>query len=320
MKRLSSSYFHLEELTKGVYAAVVRDGVGGFSNAGFVNLGDHTLVFDTFLTPVAAADLKKAAELLTGKPVTSVVNSHWHDDHTLGNQVFTDATMISTKVTRDYMKKNLFADKEFFQKDLSQYLDSIETRISTTLDKQMIQGLKHELQDRKVLFNTLSNFELVLPSVTFDTKLEIHGSERSVELLSFDGGHTASDTILYLPDDGIVFMGDLLFVHSHPLLTSGNPLKWIQILKQIERMNVNQFVPGHGPISSKKELHPLRHYMEHLIDRVKQLFARGITSQDANSIPIPKEYYHWKTPQFYNKNLAHFLETHRFWSTGASMA
>src|SRR5688572_8475943 len=95
--------FHIQELAKGVWAAIHNDQYGrAICNAGIVDLGDKTLIFDPFMTPSAAQQLKETAERLTGKPVTIVVNSHYHNDHTRGNQVFAPfATIISTNYTRN---------------------------------------------------------------------------------------------------------------------------------------------------------------------------------------------------------------------------
>jgi glyoxylase-like metal-dependent hydrolase (beta-lactamase superfamily II) len=98
----TSPHFRIEKLADGVYAAIHKDGGGAICNAGIVGLGDRTLVFDVFLTPQAARDLKVAAELLTRKPVTLVVNSHCHNDHIWGNQVFTaQADILSTVTTAE---------------------------------------------------------------------------------------------------------------------------------------------------------------------------------------------------------------------------
>jgi cyclase len=97
----ASKHFRLIELTAGVYAAIARDGGAAHSNAGIVDLGDRTLVFDAMGTPKAATDLRAAAERLTGRPVTYFVNSHADHDHWLGKQVFSpDVIIISTRQTR----------------------------------------------------------------------------------------------------------------------------------------------------------------------------------------------------------------------------
>jgi cyclase len=71
-----SQYFQIEQVADGVHAAIVTPGTGAWGNAGIIDLGGRTVVFDTFATPRAAADLRAAAEELTGQPVTLVINSH----------------------------------------------------------------------------------------------------------------------------------------------------------------------------------------------------------------------------------------------------
>src|SRR5262249_56517697 len=83
----------------------VTPGVGAMGNAAIVDLGERTLVFDTFLTTAAARELRETAERLTGRPASLVVNSHRHADHVMGNQVFVpDAVVISTANTRERLR------------------------------------------------------------------------------------------------------------------------------------------------------------------------------------------------------------------------
>ena len=70
-----SKHFRLKQLVDGVYAAIHTDGGGAFGNAGIIDLGDRTLIYDTFFTPQAAEDLRTAAEALTGHPIDIVINS-----------------------------------------------------------------------------------------------------------------------------------------------------------------------------------------------------------------------------------------------------
>lgn len=102
----SSVHFKVEKLTDGVYAAIASDTGFAVCNAGIIDLGDITLVFDPFMSPRAGADLKKAAVALTGKPVICVVNSHYHNDHIRGNQEFPGARIISTVWTRQAMAES----------------------------------------------------------------------------------------------------------------------------------------------------------------------------------------------------------------------
>ncbi len=83
----------------------------------------------------------------------------------------------------------------------------------------------------------------------FEHKLIIHGTKRTVELLPLTG-HTASDVILYLPEEKIAFMGDLLFVNMHPYLASGSPEQWKQSLAEAEALGAQIVVPGQWPCGS----------------------------------------------------------------------
>ena len=88
----------------GIYAAIAKEGTGAVANTGFMDLGDQTLIFDTFNTPQAAEELRRMAENYCPHPITYVINSHWHGDHIRGNQIFKDKIILSSDVTFNNMK------------------------------------------------------------------------------------------------------------------------------------------------------------------------------------------------------------------------
>ncbi len=112
----SSSHFLLREVGNGVYAAVATEGGFALSNAGIVDLGDATRIFDTFLHPRPGEDLRRAAERLTGRQVAYVFNSHWHRDHIRGNQAFDQVPVVGTTQRRELVltkgREELLADRE----------------------------------------------------------------------------------------------------------------------------------------------------------------------------------------------------------------
>src|SRR6478672_4220611 len=119
-----SKHFTIRKLADGVYAAIAKDGGYAICNAGIIDLGDATLIFDPFMTPEAAEDLKRSAEELTGHQITYVINSHFHNDHIGGNQVFDKATIISTARTREliakYQPEEIADDKKNAPKSLDE--------------------------------------------------------------------------------------------------------------------------------------------------------------------------------------------------------
>ncbi len=105
------TFFQLEQVVEGVYFAQALPGTGTLGNAAIVDLGDSTLIFDTFLTPQAAQALRKAAEQLTGRPASYVIDSHYHADHVMGNQGFLpEAVFVSTSRTRQLIEESKFLD------------------------------------------------------------------------------------------------------------------------------------------------------------------------------------------------------------------
>ena|SRR5688572_14812518 len=100
-----SKNFQIKKLSPHVYAAIATDGGGAICNAGVVDLGNEVLVFDPFLTPDAAIELKNFIAKAIKKPVKWVVNSHSHNDHIRGTQVFSGARALLPLLSGRLLKK-----------------------------------------------------------------------------------------------------------------------------------------------------------------------------------------------------------------------
>jgi glyoxylase-like metal-dependent hydrolase (beta-lactamase superfamily II) len=126
-----SKHFQIELLADGVYAAVASEQGYAICNAGVIDIGDRTILFDTFISPEAARDLLKVAEQLTSHKITHVVNSHGHNDHIRGNQVFgSDVDIFSTVKTREAIARNepeeIKSEKETIPKEI---IDAIQNLV-----------------------------------------------------------------------------------------------------------------------------------------------------------------------------------------------
>ncbi|MFI5133351.1 MAG: MBL fold metallo-hydrolase, partial [Chitinophagales bacterium] len=269
-----SKHFKLEQLAPGVWAAIQNDNYGhAICNAGIVDLGDKTVVFDPFMTPEAARDLKKVAEQLTGRQVTLVINSHFHNDHIRGNQVFVpQADIISTEWTRNEMFTSEKEEQEWEKKNVAARAITERKKMDTATDAEkpeliMWTGYYEGIQQSE------PELKITVPNLTFSDTLWIHGTKRDIKLEECRKGHTYSDVVMLLPKDGIAFMGDLFFVNRHPWLGDGSPKSWQQHLERMEAdTNYSLFVPGHGPVGGKKEISLLINYIKDL----QQLVSSGI--------------------------------------------
>jgi glyoxylase-like metal-dependent hydrolase (beta-lactamase superfamily II) len=106
-----SKNFRIEKLSEGIYVAIHTPGGYAICNAGIVYLGEETIIIDTSLSPEVAADLLKVSKELTGNPVKYIINSHYHNDHTRGNQVFKPAAIIISKL----FTHNLIEEREGYR-------------------------------------------------------------------------------------------------------------------------------------------------------------------------------------------------------------
>jgi glyoxylase-like metal-dependent hydrolase (beta-lactamase superfamily II) len=131
-----------------------------------------------------------------------------------------------------------------------------------------------------------------LPNITFEGSLTIHGTRRQVELLTL-AGHTASDLVLYLPDEKIAFMSDLLFVNNHPYLAGCSPKRWRKSLREIGKLGVQTLVPGHGPVGSPSDLSLLDQYIQTLESIARNMVKMGKSPEEVRLQPIPPPFDNW---------------------------
>ncbi len=247
----------LAELTKlsdNVYAYVGgKDASPGHSfaaNAGIVIGSDGVLVVDTLISAKEGerflADIRK----VTDKPIKYVVNTHTHLDHALGNCVFAKlgATVIAQEADRDMLAKNGAA----------------------ILANAGNYGLKPE---------DMAGTEIALPSLAFGDRLTIDLGGETVELLRNAPSHTAGSLVVYVPRQKLLFSGDILFTDFHPFLADGDFAGWQQTLDALLAMDVERIIPGHGPLSSKKDVQEMKEYLA-LFDRsARELAGQGLNAE-----------------------------------------
>ncbi len=291
-----SEYFTLRPVVKGVYAAIAKEGSPAFSNAGIIDTGDHLLVFDTFNTFHAAEDLRRDAEILTKRLVDFVVISHAHADHWMGNQVFADhASILATRQTTDAMTEwaEYFNDLKRKPDEYKANIGETEKRLAEAEDPRLRKYLTWSLAIERHEFENIDSTDLQLPNKSFDSRLDIYGSDAFLKIFTFGAGHTASDAILLLPEDKVAFIGDLGFFETHPYLGSSSPEKWVAILDDLAASKFRVFIPGHGSVGTKADLLALKAYILTLQAMAAAVVARGGSEDEAAAQPVPEFAADW---------------------------
>ena len=292
----TSEHFELKQLATGVYAAIATEEGGAYSNAGIVDLGDQTLIFDALETPQAAKALRMAAEYLTGRPPTYLIISHCHADHWCGNQAFAPhIPIITTHTTLEEMPESIgwLEELKGTPDELEQAIAEAQDSLDTETDPRRRAFLARSITRWGHMLAMLPTLEVRFPNLTFGTRLVFKGAQRTAELREAAPGHTASDAYLVLPDDKIILMGDLGFFQCQPYAVYADPQAWVAHLEEMEQSSAETFVPGHGPLGTKADLELQRQYIMLLQELVIGAIGEGLSVQETLEKPLPAPFDAW---------------------------
>lgn len=299
----TSRHFTVERVGAGAWAAIATPGSGALGNAGIVDLGDATLIFDTMMSLAAARDLRIAAERLTGQRARYVVNSHHHLDHTMGNIIFDDATIIATAKVATLITEHsdpLLA----MMRERGEALDAeARAEAAAVTDPAIRRDMDEQNDDFLELIHEAQVARTRLPDLRFETRLTLHGATRHAELFTWGGGHTPSDAVLYLPHARILFAGDLIFHRMHASMNLGDAVEWLRILDEMEKLSIDTLVPGHGAVTDHGAIAAQRAYLEALLALGREAHASGKSEDEAAETPIPAAYRDWGFPSGFGPNM-----------------
>lgn len=257
----NSNYFDLFELKKGIYAAIAKENSGSSVNAGFFDLGNYLIIFDTFIYPGAARDMYDAAKKFTGKEPTFVINSHYHNDHIFGNVLFPEKIpILSSHITLKKIKEVAFNRLEEYRKNSSNDIKKVKEMLQTGSDEAAPLELNNDLEFFEYITNP--QFKIRLPDILINNDMIINGTEKVFHLIYEGIGHTDSDIVAFFPNEKLCFMGDLLFANLEddwaPSKTGQfnavNPPKLYENLNSLLEKDIKTYIPGHGALSSKDDV------------------------------------------------------------------
>ncbi len=258
----SPSHYDLQKLADGVYAAIPTKppGLMVYANTVFVINDDGVLVVDPGVTPSAARELLGMLRTLTDKSVRYVVNTHWHDDHVVGNHVFRQAfpaaEFIAHAETRRYLpdrgvkaRQSMFTDGAKFLEFLKGLLAKGENFAGEPMNASERTAYAADIRLAEQFFAEVPNAPIVLPTLAVEDGLTLDRGGREVRILRLGRGHTAGDIAVHLPKENILITGDLV-VAPVPLIGSDQShiADWAPALENLLALKPAILVPGHGPV------------------------------------------------------------------------
>jgi cyclase len=292
--------FEVVKVAEGVYAAVRREPPGLTVNANsvFIVNDEDVIVVDTTLTPGSARELLAALRRLTDKPVRYVVNTHWHDDHIMGNQVFREAfpaaEFVAHARTREYLPAAGLNNRKLamspdgypgFIAALRQRLLKNESAFGGPLDGEERATLASDIRIAERYMAENPSAQVVLPTLTVEDRLTLHRGRRTVEILSLGRGHTSGDIVVHLPAEGVLVAGDLV-IWPVPYVGApqSHPGEWGATLKKLLALRPAVIVPGHGPVlRDASYLKLMADLFESIRRQVEAAVARGESLEQARA-------------------------------------
>lgn len=236
----------LLELAPGVHAYVQATGGFCIANAGLLEGRQASTAVDALFVPRMTRAFLDAAARVPASPIETLVNTHHHVDHTLGNHLFAGRTIIGHELTRTEMAR----------------VGNPSARISAAAPH-----FAQDLADPSI--------SILPPNVTYADRMTLYIDDREVQLIHVPTAHTIDDTLVYLPAEKLLFTGDVTFFYVTPLAFEGSILGWLAALDTVDKMDAERIVPGHGPLGTPGHTALLRGYFETLRDQARRSYDAG---------------------------------------------
>jgi cyclase len=252
--------FELVRVSAGVYAAIRADSSANVvhGNTTIIVNDRDVVVVDAAGTPAAARRVIAAVRRLTTKPVRYLVNTHWHDDHTMGNQAWVDAypglEIIGHPDTQRDMTAKAVANREQYVKSLPEILDFIAQQIAagngldgTPLAPGERESLAADTRLAREYLAQAPSFRVIPPTLLVRRRFSLVRGDRTIDIRHFGWGNTPGDLIVYLPNEQVVVTGDLV-VYPTPYVFDSHIASWQASLDSLRALGATTLVPGHGPV------------------------------------------------------------------------
>lgn len=216
------------------------------ANAGIIIGRDGIAVVDTLISAKEAKRFIAAIKAISSAPIKYVINTHYHLDHVFGNAEF--VKLGAVVIAQENDARSMLKNAEATLKNIGEY------------------GLTPE---------DMQGTAIAYPLLSYGDRMSIDLGDQLVELRHARAAHTDGDTLVYLADKKVLFAGDILFTGYHPFLAEGNIEEWCGELDDLQAMEVEAIIPGHGPLSGKKDLADMKQYLLQFDQQAKALAASG---------------------------------------------
>lgn len=226
----------------------VECGARGCCSHGFVVTSDGIVMIDAPVVPETAEVWKREVE--THGALRYIINNEPHIDH-FGGDAFFSGIVVTREEARD--------------------------RIAATPLEEMTRMLAAGAPES---LPVPEGFRFRLPEITFSENLTLHVGDRTFEILAMPG-HTDCQTVVYVPEERVLFTGDEVANRVIPSLHQALPVEWLESLEKLRKLDVEYVVPGHGEVGGRELIDEMARSLNEAIAMVREAIGLGMSLKEA---------------------------------------
>ena len=281
----SGKAFTFNKIAEGVYHAVGTGNLVVMSNAAIIEGDTDVLVVDSHVTPGGAWALREELKAITSKPIRYVVNSHFHFDHSHGNQVYGPEVSI---IGHEFARAQMVAGKslesrahDFFVGGVPTTIKTLEARLAAAKDDKERDTIEAQLAVQRNHFEGTKSVTPIPPNVTLTHTMTLHRGSREIRIMHLGRGHTAGDVVVYLPKERIIATGDLL-VEGTSYMGDAYFTEWIDTIDALKHVDFDTVLPGHGrAFTGKAKLDHWQAYLRDFWAQAQKFHTAGTSWEEA---------------------------------------
>ena len=290
---VDKGYASIRKIGDGVYATISdpSKGYDTLSNGGFIIGRDSALMIEGFHTPHGAILQLETYHSVGKVPVSAALDTHYHFDHSMGNAAYGahNIPIWAHADTAPMMQKNYGSMQGL---DLDALLAPFKRRVETAADETDKQHAQSDLTAFTGMAQSALSTVLALPNqplhpADFPKTIDLGGTKVVLETYP---GHSGTDVIARIPDQNIVFAGDLLFDAWYPVTFDANVSGWRSTLEKFAAFDKDTlFVPGHGQLCGQEGIATERAVFDDLAEHAAKMYKAGVSVDEASKRYTPPD-------------------------------
>ena len=276
--------FKFNKVRESIYHAVGTGSLAVVGNSSFIVNDNDVIVVDDHVSPAAAWVLLEEIKEVTNKPVTTVINTHFHFDHAHGNQIFApNVQIIGHEFTRRMLLSNSIGMPLYqnYVTGLPGQIDGLKKRIASEADAAAKAKLQTQLQVAENNLASQKELKPTPPNVTLATQMTLYRGSREIQIRFLGRGHTAGDVVVFLPNEKVVMTGDFL-TSGLSNMSDSYPEEWVTSLDALKKLDFDAVLPGHGDaFTDKTKIDYFQAYLRDVWSEVSRLKKEGVSAEEA---------------------------------------